>query len=78
MYIISIQTADTIPGDVMVILKQKDDPTSKWHRKGQDLVYEHTITLVEALTGFEFYLTHLDGSILHVRSEANTIIKPGK
>lgn len=69
-------TPDTVPGDVMVILKQKDDPASKWHRRGQDLVYEHTITLLEALTGFEFYLTHLDGRILHVRSESNTIIKP--
>jgi len=69
-------TPDTIPGDVMVILKQRDDPLAKWHRRGQDLVYEHTITLVEALTGFEFYLTHLDGRIIHVQSEPDTIIKP--
>lgn len=36
-----------------------------------------SITLVEALTGFSFSLTHLDGSTHIIKSEPGEVIKPG-
>jgi len=72
------QLKDTSPGDVIILIKQTDDPQSQWKRTGTDLEYFHSITLIEALTGFEFYLTHLDGRVLHVCSEPRTIITPGE
>jgi DnaJ family protein A protein 2 len=38
---------------------------------------EQTITLLEALVGFELHIQHLDGRVLRVRSEKDTITKPG-
>jgi len=42
-----------------------------------NLIYEHKITLVEALTGYKFHLKHLDDRYLHISSEVNVITKPG-
>ena len=47
------------------------------NRDGLNLVYNKTITLIEALAGFMFYIRHLDRRILLVRSEPNAIYKPG-
>jgi len=70
------QLADTTPADIIILMKEKVDPESQWKRAGVDLEYYHSITLFEALTGFEFYLTHLDGRVLHVCSEPGSIITP--
>jgi len=53
------------------------EPHPYFTRKNNDLLYEKKISLVEALTGFEFYIKHLDGRLLHVKSEQGMIIKPG-
>lgn len=66
---------DTIPGDVVVVLQQIDHPVFK--REGIHLIVKKTIQLVEALVGFSFYLTHLDGRVLHIKSEPGQILKPG-
>ena len=37
---------------------------------------EHKITLVEALTGVNFIVTHLDGTKIRIKSEPGEVIKP--
>ncbi|KYR00497.1 heat shock protein [Tieghemostelium lacteum] len=68
------ESPDVIPGDVVVILQQKEHPL--FQREGDDLLMTHRITLVEALCGFTFYLTHLDGRVLTIKNEQGNIIKP--
>ena len=53
---------------------EKDSP---WERQRENLIYTHKITLLEALTGFEFRIKHLDDRILIVKSEPDTVVKPG-
>jgi len=67
------------PGDIIVVLKEKRDDRNpeSFRRQGDDLIYEHKITLVEALTGYKFYLKHLDDRYLHISSEHNSVTKPG-
>lgn len=66
---------DTIPGDVVFVLHQKEHP--KFNRKSEDLYVEHSLSLTEALCGFQFLLTHLDGRQLLIKSNPGEIIKPG-
>jgi DnaJ family protein A protein 2 len=40
------------------------------------LLIEKEISLVEALTGFEFISTHLDGKKIRIRNKAGEVIKP--
>lgn len=40
------------------------------------MLFEHKITLVEALTGVDFMLTHLDGTKIRIRNEPGEVIKP--
>ncbi|KAK9755823.1 hypothetical protein RND81_01G053500 [Saponaria officinalis] len=68
------EAPDTVTGDIVFILQQKEHP--KFKRKGQDLFYEHTLSLTEALCGFRFVLTHLDGRQLLVKSNPGEVIKP--
>lgn len=67
------QAPDTITGDIVFILQQKDHP--KFKRKFDDLYVEHTLTLTEALCGFQFVLTHLDGRQLLIKSNPGEVIK---
>ena len=67
---------DTITGDIVFVLQLKDHP--KFKRKGDDLFVEHSLTLVEALCGYQFVLTHLDGRQLLLKSLQGEIVKPGK
>jgi DnaJ family protein A protein 2 len=64
------------PGDVIVeIMVQKH---KKFIRKGADLVYNASISLVEALTSFEFVIEHLDGRKIHIKSRDGEVVKPGE
>jgi DnaJ family protein A protein 2 len=69
---------DEIPeaeaGDVIVILEEKKHKT--FTRKGADLFMEKEITLLEALTGLEFVLTHLDGRKIRIKNTPGDVIKP--
>ncbi|CAI0385687.1 unnamed protein product [Linum tenue] len=56
--------------------KEKEHP--KFKRKVDDLEMEHTISLTEALCGFQFELTHLDGRHLLIKSNPGEVIKPGQ
>jgi DnaJ family protein A protein 2 len=63
-----------IPGDVVFVVEQSDHGI--FTRNGIHLRMTKTITLVEALTGFEFALTHLDGRKLLITSRPGDITKP--
>uniref|UniRef100_A0A0D9VJ34 J domain-containing protein n=1 Tax=Leersia perrieri TaxID=77586 RepID=A0A0D9VJ34_9ORYZ len=67
---------DTVTGDIVFVLQLKDH--SKFKRKFDDLFIEHTISLTEALCGFQFVLTHLDGRQLLIKSNPGEVIKPGQ
>ncbi|KAL6079652.1 DnaJ (Hsp40), subfamily A, member 4 [Balamuthia mandrillaris] len=69
------QEPDVAPGDVILVLNEHDHSTFK--RDGADLFMEHELTLLEALCGFAFPITHLDGRVLLVKSRPGEIIKPG-
>jgi DnaJ family protein A protein 2 len=60
---------------VIIVLQEAEHRTFK--RNDADLLVEHEITLFEALCGFEFVLTHLDGRTLLIKSNPGEIIKPG-
>ncbi|CAN0112486.1 unnamed protein product, partial [Discosporangium mesarthrocarpum] len=62
-----------IPGDVIFIVEEKEHPL--FRRKGSDLVMEHTLTLVEALCGFDFSITHMDKRTLRVKSTPGQVTK---
>jgi DnaJ family protein A protein 2 len=70
------ESPDATPGDVVVVLQQVEHPTFK--REGANLFTKRSITLIEALTGFNFLLTHLDGRVLRVQSEPGMVVKPGQ
>ncbi|KAG1354415.1 chaperone protein dnaJ A6 [Cocos nucifera] len=70
------EAPDTVTGDIIFILQQKEHP--KFKRKYDDLFVEHTLNLTEALCGFQFALTHLDGRQLLIKSNPGEVIKPGQ
>jgi DnaJ family protein A protein 2 len=69
------QQPDIIPGDVILVLQQKEHSVFK--REGDDLIIERKIQLVEALCGFQFTVTQLDGRVLLIKSREKEIIRPG-
>ena len=40
------------------------------------MLFEHKITLVEALTGVDFVFTHLDGKKIRIKNTPGEVIKP--
>jgi len=66
----SEQSPDTVPGDVILTLKQQGHP--RFRRSGHDLHYEQTITLKEALLGFRTLITHLDGRNVELKMDGVT------
>lgn len=69
------QAPDTDPGDVVVVLQQKEHPS--FRREGANLFMKKQITLAEALCGFRIKIPHLDDRILVVKSNDGEIVKPG-
>lgn len=67
----SEQHPDTVPGDLIVTLKQKGHYFFH-ERKGDDLYANLTINLKEALLGYDKSFKHLDGRQVRIKSE-NTI-----
>ncbi len=62
------------PGDVVFVIQEEAHPT--FTRKGEDLYIRKSITLLEALTGFQMVVTHLDGRKLIIKNKPREIIKP--
>ncbi|XP_062230663.1 uncharacterized protein LOC133928373 isoform X1 [Phragmites australis] len=55
---------NVIPSDLVFIIEERAHP--KFKRDGNDLIYTHKISLVEALTGCTVQLTTLDGRNLTI------------
>jgi len=70
------EAPDMITGDIVFVLQLKEHP--KFKRKYDDLFVEHTLSLTEALCGFQFVLTHLDNRQLLIKSNPGEVIKPGQ
>merc|ERR1719498_2280465 len=72
------EKADEIPdgeaGDVVFVLQEQ--PHAEYKRKGDDLFLERTISLTEALCGFNMELEALDGRKLIIKSKPGEVIKP--
>jgi DnaJ family protein A protein 2 len=69
------QHPEVVSGDFVVQLRQSEHSTMKRSKDGFHIVVEKRISLLEALTGFQFTIQHLDGRTLLVNSEPNTIYK---
>ncbi|THU69057.1 hypothetical protein C4D60_Mb08t10350 [Musa balbisiana] len=67
---------DTVTGDIIFVVQLKEHP--KFRRKDDDLYIDHTLCLTEALCGFQFVLTHLDGRQLLIKSNPGEVVKPGQ
>ena len=63
-----------IPGDVIVVIREKN-PFDGFKRTpdGENLIYKKTISLQEALCGYEFTIDHLDGRKLYVACQTDII-----
>ena len=61
-------------GDLIFTIKQKPHKTFK--RVGNNLFYDITLTLEEALTGFTRTVNHLDGHVVTIKNEKDEIIQP--
>jgi len=71
----SDQAPDMEPGDVIFVIRTREH--DRFKRSGNDLIMVHSITLVEALTGFEFSFKHLDDRKIVVKSAPEQVVKPG-
>jgi len=62
------------PGNVIIIIQEKEH--KMFTREGNDLFFQKTITLNEALCGFKFVIPHLDGRQLVVTHPPGQVVKP--
>jgi DnaJ-class molecular chaperone len=67
----SEQRPGFIPGDVIMVLKQKKH--RRFERKGDDLYHRMTITLKQALTGFETQIQHLDDHVVDINTYGSIV-----
>jgi len=70
------QAPGTVPGDIIFVVQEKEHTV--FQRKGNNLIMEKKISLVEALCGFETYIEHLDRRHLHIKTLPGEIIKPNQ
>lgn len=68
------EAPDTVTGDIVFVLQQKEHP--KFKRKSEDLFVEHSLSLTDALCGYQFILSHLDGRQLLIKSQPGEVVKP--
>jgi len=61
-------------GDVTFVVRLKKHKI--YQRKGADLGCQHTLTLCQALCGYEFRLKHVSGKTLIVKSQPGEIVQP--
>jgi len=61
-------------GDVNFIIQEKEHETFK--RKAGDLLITKTLSINEALCGFEWLVKHLDGREIAIKSKPGEVIRP--
>eukprot|EP00527_Entomoneis_sp_CCMP2396_P001436 CAMPEP_0198141254 /NCGR_PEP_ID=MMETSP1443-20131203/4281_1 /TAXON_ID=186043 /ORGANISM="Entomoneis sp., Strain CCMP2396" /LENGTH=421 /DNA_ID=CAMNT_0043803937 /DNA_START=37 /DNA_END=1302 /DNA_ORIENTATION=+ len=61
------------PGNINFVIQEKEHELFK--RKGADLLITKTLSLNEALCGFSFPITHLDGREIVVKSKPGEVIQ---
>ena len=66
---------DTCKGDVKIFIRLDNNKFQNFKRHGLDLVFEHQITLKEALCGFSFTIKHLNGTTYTINN-AGRVISP--
>jgi DnaJ-class molecular chaperone len=66
---------DRLPGDLIMTIKQKNDPFFK-ERRGNDLYCEMKLNLKEALFGYNKKIKHMDGREFYI--ESNKITQPNE
>lgn len=71
----SDQLPNLLPGDVFIDIQVEQHP--RFTRKGADLIYKAQITLVQALTGYEIVIEHLDKRKMKIYNKPQDIITPG-
>ncbi|CAG2211198.1 dnaJ homolog subfamily A member 2-like [Mytilus edulis] len=69
------QLPDIEPGDVIIVLQTQDHEV--FTREGEDLLCSYTLSLTEALCGFQFTLKQLDGRDLLIKNPPGQVIHPG-
>ena len=67
--------SDVNKGDVKIFVKIENK--TEYTRNGLDLIYCKTISLKEALCGFEFTLKYIDGRNFQINNNMGNIITPG-
>ena len=66
---------DNLKGDVKIVIQIENN--SKFRRHGLDLIYNHKLSLKEALCGFTFEIKHLNGQTLTLTNVTNrSVIAP--
>ena len=63
-----------LAGDIIIVFDQK--PHDRFQRKGSHLLMDKTISLVQALTGFQLVVEHLDGRKLLIQPPAGVVLDP--
>jgi DnaJ family protein A protein 2 len=69
------ESLNVLPGDLVVLVQQEKHALFK--RQGSNLFLSKSISLAQALVGFDFQLVHLDGHKLNVRSRTGLVVSPG-
>jgi len=62
-------------GDLVLTVVETKHPFLT--RVGSNLLFDKTLPLLEALTGFEFELQHVSGEKVVIRGEQGKVVKPG-
>jgi DnaJ-class molecular chaperone len=60
-----------------VILKINEIPHPVFTRKSNDLLIQVSISINEALLGFDKIITHIDGKLLHISRKRGVVTSPG-
>lgn len=71
----SDQAPDTIPGDVVIVVEEKQH--ARFRREGNDLWYDAEIDLLTALGGGQLAIQHLDDRALLINIVPGEVIKHG-